>query len=96
MYKSQTDLPKPTFSPLQMDQKAQPCQNPTKDESQSLSKTTRLFKNDLKWDSHKDEIYRFYIQEDNALLETKQRFEKIYGLKARLVTLPNFIFLQKF
>jgi hypothetical protein len=42
-----------------------------------------LPKIDPKWELHKDEIYRFYIEENHTLPSTISVFEQKYGLTAR-------------
>jgi hypothetical protein len=79
-----------------MDFHTQPCQTSSGSEPQPFSKTSSLRKSDRKWDLHKDEIYRTYMQEDNSLLTTLERFEQRYGFKARLVTLQIFALLQRY
>lgn len=53
--------------------------------SRTSSKPSTRAKNDQKWDAQKNEIYRFYIEEDNTLDATIQMIEGTSGFKARFV-----------
>lgn len=57
------------------------------------SRTSTRAKNDQKWDAQKNEIYHFYIEEDNTLEKTIQMIEATSGFKARSVCA---LFLVKF
>jgi hypothetical protein len=47
------------------------------------SKSSRLARNDQKWDSLKDEIRRIYRGEGKTLATTMRTIEAKYGFKAR-------------
>lgn len=47
--------------------------------------SSRLIKNDQRWDSLKDEIYQSYIADDNTLPVTMRTFEHTHGFAARFV-----------
>jgi len=51
--------------------------------SRTSSRPSTRAKNDQKWDQQKNEIYRFYIEEDNTLDATIQMIEATSGFKAR-------------
>lgn len=53
--------------------------------SRTSSRPSTRAKNDQKWDAYKNEIYRFYIEEDNTLDATIAMIEANSGFKARSV-----------
>ncbi|PVH87417.1 hypothetical protein DL98DRAFT_525470 [Cadophora sp. DSE1049] len=50
--------------------------------SRTSTRPSTRAKNDQKWDAQKNEIYRFYIEEDNTLDATIQMIEATSGFKA--------------
>ena len=54
--------------------------------AQAPAKTSRLIRNNQKWDSLKDRIYHIYMAEDCTLPDTMLAIAERYGLKARYVS----------
>ncbi|KAH7327110.1 Clr5 domain-containing protein [Rhexocercosporidium sp. MPI-PUGE-AT-0058] len=48
------------------------------------TKTPRLERSDAKWDSHKEEIYQLYVDQNMTLKETMDAMETNHGFKASL------------
>jgi hypothetical protein len=48
-----------------------------------VTKPSRRARNDQKWNSLKDEIYRIYMIDDFTLRNTKRVLEERHGFKAR-------------
>jgi hypothetical protein len=55
--------------------------------SERPSNIFRRSKKDQKWETHKEEIYRIYMKEDNTLKTTMQRIGPKLDFKAELVAL---------
>ena len=51
--------------------------------SQQTRKLTALERNNLKWEAHKEEIRRFYMDQDQTLKETMEFFKQTRGLDWR-------------
>lgn len=51
--------------------------------SAAPSKMSTLERNNQKWNEHKDEIRRVYVDEDKTLRETMQLIEQDWGFKSR-------------
>jgi len=66
-----------------MDVNSQPRVAPQTDLSQPPSKTSRLSKNDEKWNYLKEQIRRLYVEGKNTLPATMQSIEERHGFKAR-------------
>ena len=49
----------------------------------SSSKLSTKNRNDLKWDAHKDEIHKIYVEQNNTLRETMRIIEGKHKFKAR-------------
>jgi len=52
-------------------------------QSAAPSKMSTLERNNQKWNEHKDEIRRVYVDEDKTLKETMQWIEQGWGFKSR-------------
>jgi len=55
----------------------------TSQQQQQPRKLTALERNNLKWESHKDNIRRMYMNEDTTLEETMQWFKQERGFDWR-------------
>jgi hypothetical protein len=66
-----------------MDANSQPRVDPQTELSQPLSKTSRLSKNDQKWNYLKEEIRLLYVEGKNTLPATMQIIQERHGFKAR-------------
>ena len=55
---------------------------------QEQLKSSRRIRNDEKWKSLKDEIYRIYMTEDNTLQNTMNAISEQHGFEARYLS-PN-------
>jgi hypothetical protein len=53
--------------------------------SRGPPKGPRLSRNDEIWESHKGEVYRIYITENNTLQVTMRKIEESRGFKASSV-----------
>ena len=68
-----------------MDLSTRPRELPVTIPSQRPPESSIRVKNERRWDSYKDEIYRVYMRENNSLNTTMCMIEEKYGFKTRLV-----------
>jgi predicted secreted acid phosphatase len=57
-------------------------------------KSSRRIRNDEKWKSLKDEIYRIYMTDDNTLQNTMNAIFEQHGFEARYLSLDSYTMLK--
>jgi hypothetical protein len=69
---------------LQLISEALPAEDTTAStENDAAAKSTRRARNDQKWDSLKEDIYRMYMADDLTLQNTMRAIAKQHDFKAR-------------
>jgi hypothetical protein len=61
---------------------------------QEQLKSSRRIRNDEKWKSLKDEIYRIYMTEDNTLQNTMNAISEKHGFEARYLSPDPYAILK--